>query len=308
MGKKIIFDTDIGGDCDDTGALAILHRACEAGLCELLCVTVSTVNPWSSACADAINRYYGRPVPIGKTERRPANEVPPEKYLKWYGKHVAEHFPNEYMPETGREPEDAVRLLRRTLSENRGEKITLVVVGSLVNLCDLLTSEADELSPLSGVELVREQVGLVSLMGGRFADEAHPTVNAEWNIFFDVESSRRSFELCPVPIAVSHFDVGDQIKTGAVLIERERENPVAEAYEVHSHGNRSSWDPISAFYAVYGTADAFEDTRRGFVCVDEAGVTTFTAGDGLHCLIDCPDPALGARRLDEAMLGIFRKR
>ena len=28
---KIIFDTDIGGDCDDTGALAMLHHLCDMG-------------------------------------------------------------------------------------------------------------------------------------------------------------------------------------------------------------------------------------------------------------------------------------
>ena len=27
--KKLIFDTDIGGDCDDTGALAIVHSCFE---------------------------------------------------------------------------------------------------------------------------------------------------------------------------------------------------------------------------------------------------------------------------------------
>ena len=37
--KQIIFDTDIGGDCDDAGALAILHEAQNAGKAELLAVT-----------------------------------------------------------------------------------------------------------------------------------------------------------------------------------------------------------------------------------------------------------------------------
>ena len=36
---KIIFDTDIGGDCDDAGALALIHRLCDKGEAELLAVT-----------------------------------------------------------------------------------------------------------------------------------------------------------------------------------------------------------------------------------------------------------------------------
>lgn len=34
--KKIIFDTDIGGDCDDAGALALLHECERAGRAELI--------------------------------------------------------------------------------------------------------------------------------------------------------------------------------------------------------------------------------------------------------------------------------
>jgi len=33
---KIIFDTDIGGDADDLGALAMLHNYVKRGDCELL--------------------------------------------------------------------------------------------------------------------------------------------------------------------------------------------------------------------------------------------------------------------------------
>ena len=31
MAKKVIFDTDIGGDCDDAGALALIHSLCNMG-------------------------------------------------------------------------------------------------------------------------------------------------------------------------------------------------------------------------------------------------------------------------------------
>ena len=40
---KIIFDTDIGGDCDDAGTLAMLHRLCDKGEAELLAVTAKLV-------------------------------------------------------------------------------------------------------------------------------------------------------------------------------------------------------------------------------------------------------------------------
>ena len=36
---RIIYDTDLGGDCDDAGTLAMLHRLCDLGEAELLAVT-----------------------------------------------------------------------------------------------------------------------------------------------------------------------------------------------------------------------------------------------------------------------------
>ena len=72
--KKVIFDTDIGGDCDDAGALAIIHRAEQRGLVKLLAVTVSTGDPWAPACADAINRYYGHATPVGACAKAPVGD------------------------------------------------------------------------------------------------------------------------------------------------------------------------------------------------------------------------------------------
>ena len=45
--EKIIFDTDIGGDCDDTGSLAIVHECERAGKAKLLAVTLSTASPYA---------------------------------------------------------------------------------------------------------------------------------------------------------------------------------------------------------------------------------------------------------------------
>ena len=43
---KIIFDTDIGWDCDDAGTLAMLHRLCDKGEAELLAVTHCFATPY----------------------------------------------------------------------------------------------------------------------------------------------------------------------------------------------------------------------------------------------------------------------
>ena len=306
--KKIIFDTDIGGDCDDAGALAIIHKAIAGGSARLLAVTVSTRDPWAVACADAINRYYGNIVPMGLCERAPAGDPTMAEFTERYGKHIAENFENNYlqrptecsMQQSFAYPEKAVALMRRLLDSNQGGKITLVVVGSCLNLASLIESGADQTSPLTGRELIASQVDRVVLMGGLFAENATP----EYNIKTDIPSAKIVFEKCPVPIAVSHFDVGLRLMSGGRLVEEAPENPAAEAYRFHVGGKRHSWDPIAAFYAVYGCAGVFSDHRVGRVTVDDQGVTHFEENEsGMHRLIDCENLVLAEEELDTAMCG-----
>lgn len=307
--KKIIFDTDIGGDCDDTGALAILHECARAGKAKLLAVTLSTASPYAAGCADAVDRWYGNEVPVGQTDIPPPGED--EAFFESsYGRHIAETYENAYRP-NGRRPESAVRLLRRLLAENTGEKITLVVVGCCVNLAALLQSPGDEISPLSGRELAEKALEAVSLMGCFFPDEEVPEVwfgdykmEAECNIKVDVEGARTVFDECPVPVFVAHYLVGWHLHTGGILIEKDRKNPVAESYFVHSHGNRESWDLVAAYCAVFGGDGIFTFSRAGRVTIDERGVSAFTEReDGKHRLVECPSFPAAERRLDEILLG-----
>ena len=59
--KNIILDTDIGPDCDDVAALAVLNLLADRGLCRILGVSHCTSNPYGAGMIDVINRYYGRP-------------------------------------------------------------------------------------------------------------------------------------------------------------------------------------------------------------------------------------------------------
>ncbi|MCG8384357.1 MAG: hypothetical protein MJA30_02350, partial [Cytophagales bacterium] len=64
--QQIIFDTDMATDCDDAGALAMLHALQDKGECELLGVMVNDPDKDASGAVDVINTYYGRgSIPIG---------------------------------------------------------------------------------------------------------------------------------------------------------------------------------------------------------------------------------------------------
>jgi hypothetical protein len=58
---SVILDTDAGGDCDDIGALFLLHGAVERGEVKLLATMGCTSSKSIAPCLDSINRWFGRP-------------------------------------------------------------------------------------------------------------------------------------------------------------------------------------------------------------------------------------------------------
>src|SRR3546814_19991491 len=55
---KIIVDTDMHTDCDDAGALAVLHALADRGECEILAIMSSTKDPYAAPTVAAINTYF----------------------------------------------------------------------------------------------------------------------------------------------------------------------------------------------------------------------------------------------------------
>ena len=193
---KIIFDTDIGGDCDDAGALALLHSLCEKGEAELLAVTGCYATPYLAGGIDAINTHYGRRVPVGILHDRFDPRDRTEGY-NGYDKSVAEHFPHSF-PDWRQVP-DSVRLIRQKLEEAADGEITLVATGPLTTLGRLVLSGPDEVSPLSGKELIEKKIRRTVVMGGRFFGTwpfefgygiNTPHVTAEWNIYADIPAAQ----------------------------------------------------------------------------------------------------------------------
>lgn len=238
--RKFILDTDIGPDCDDCGALTILDRFHRAGLCELLAVTHCTSDLFGVDVIAAINGWYGVDVPIGQTTREGFLAEPG---LTKYTKPVSELYRKNHAPAVY---EPALGLLRRMLAEHRD--VTLVFIGPLNNMGDLLLSGADEVSPLTGEELVRQSVREVIVMGGNFENFAH----GEYNIACDVPAAQVMTEKCAVPIVYCGFEAGEHVMTGATLEQCAEDYPVRLAYKSYLGGGfvRNSWDLVTVYYAV----------------------------------------------------------
>ena len=263
----LILDTDIGSDSDDVGAMMVLHRLRQAGECDLLAVTSSTSRKDSVAIIDVINRYYGADVPTGNVKGKKCSEGGTHGM---YSRAVAFAYGSRYIKE---EPENAVTVLRRALAAAK-DKVRLVTIGSFANVAGLLKSCADEISPLSGAELVERKVSEMYSMAGNFKGVTNfygYEFVAECNVLLSLEDSIYVAENFPRPIVYSPFELGVKILTGEKLLTG-ADNPMKMAYYVHNAGPRESWDPVTAYMAVKGEGD-FVMKENVCVKVKENGAT-----------------------------------
>lgn len=291
--KKIIFDTDIGWDCDDAGALALIHSLCNKGEAELLAVTATYYHKYAAGCIDAINRYYGRIVPVGVNYSIVDTFVEadhPENTYVGYAKPICIEFPNSYKDGGA---EDSIRLMRKTLANQEDNSVTIVATGTLSCLEKLIKSDADDISGLSGTELIKEKVERTVVMGGRFkATWPMPIVErsvgelaAEYNIKGDVPAAQTVCENWPGELVFSSYEIGNYcITLKNVKYDEKAPNPVAYAYKLFTGKceGRESWDLTAAFYGIRPDYGYYNLHEFGKVSVSDDGITTWEKSDNFR--------------------------
>jgi inosine-uridine nucleoside N-ribohydrolase len=273
---KIILDVDLAEDVDDAGAMATLHTLANRGEAEILGILISSRNEWVGPCADAINTYYGRPdLPIGYQRghqygyRNPKD--PDRETTSKYAEPVARAFPHDLKRSS--DAPDAALLCRRLLAAQPDQGVTIVTVGFLTNLRNLLDSRPDEHSPMDGEALVKRKVKQWVCMGGIFPGGRFPDGGGEYNLMWDTVASVRAINDWPTPVVFSGFEIGAAIKVGARLKDTAESNPVRACYQ-HYNGlqNREAWDQTAVLYAVRGARDYWKLSEPG-LCLMRARVS-----------------------------------
>lgn len=310
----IIFDTDIGGDCDDAGALAMTHRLCDLGEAELIAVTGCYESPYVAGCIDAINTYYKRQVPVGVNYGTPA-------YPDTYTSKICNEFPSDYPAEkfgAAEGPEDAVKLIRRSLEAAEDMSITLVATGPLSTLARLVKSGADDISPLTGVELIARKVKRTVIMGGRFTGTwpmpimtGDPRYASEYNIRADIPAAKAVCDMWPGELVFSSFEIGLWTVTMREYTQKApKDDPVRRSYEIfeaipgNNEKGRQSWDHTAMLYAIRPDAGYYHLHPYGRISVDDEGVTEWHADDSARhtYLIPCADYEEVVRAIDSLVL------
>ena len=266
---RIIFDTDMHTDCDDAGALAVLHALADRGEAEIVACMVSTLDPWAAPTVDAINTYYDRPdVPIGGVKGAGVLRKSP------YTKAVATTFPHDVEP-SGSIP-DAVQLYRQLLEKEADAGVMIVTVGYLTNIQRLLSLPAAE-GRLSGGELARRKVKQWVCMGGNFI--GNPPRDdlrlGNVNFTYDKQAALDAIRGWPGTLVFAGREVcsvPSGLQLGASLARTPRENPVRAAYEAYFGGvakDRHVADLVTVLYAVRGLRDYWDLEERGVMRLRE---------------------------------------
>ena len=254
---KIILDTDIGDDIDDVYALALVATQPNV---QLLGVTTAWGQTRERAeLAAKFLKVIGRTdVPVYAGRRGDFQIRAQYGWAKGYTGHNLKS-------------EEAVAFLKRTVEQHPGE-ITLVAIGPLVNIGDLVTRYPD----------VKSKIKRIVIMGGsvHVGYNNQAPIIAEWNIKCDPAAARAVYN-SGVPLVMAGLEVTTMMQ---IDVERQKKlyacgTPLTDALSALTHLWGSPvptlYDPVAVAYAL-GEAHCDEEQRH--VTVTDDGLTQITEG------------------------------
>lgn len=262
--RLILVDTDIGGDCDDAGAMAVLFRLAREKQFPFA-VACCTPDPACAEVVGAVAGSRGVTLPsIGLAERTP---LPADDVFHVYDRPVAAEFRGRYPAVP---TEEALAFYLRVLRAAPDGGVVWVPIGPLHQLAGVWRCDP---------ELVSRKVSAVVCMGGIYGD-FDAIGHREYNLRAAPEATRTVFGEFPCPIICVGMELGLRIQSG--FAEKNPADPVNRCYEIHTKGKmlRPSWDPLTVLFAVEGEGKNFRISGPGINRIASDGSNFFT-----------PDPA-----------------
>ena len=293
-GKTLLLDTDIGPDCDDAGAIAVMAYLAKRYNVSVGAVVSCTSSPFGAPCAEALCSFAGLEVGVFAENKQPYLLTQPE--FRKYDRFIAEQFGKK------RNYTESTEAYRRTLAALPDGGAVIVAIGPFSTLAQLLISQPDEISPLSGRELLGRKVYAVVVMAGKYPR------GREWNLSVDPISANLFLNECPVPLIFSDFDVGYSVRCGFPTPPADAiNNPFWQAYrrfcgaENDKPQLNAGFDLTAVHFAFEGESEWFELSEPEMFEVREDGSNSFfQSADG-----DCR--RIVKRASDEALAAVYNQ-
>jgi inosine-uridine nucleoside N-ribohydrolase len=297
--STVIFDSDMGPDYDDVGAIAMLHTYADSGYIRIAATIASTNYEGVAAVFNVFNTYFKRPgIPIGVPKKNGKNL---RDWQHWTDTLIA-RYPHAIS--SNAQAFESVDLYRKVLASQPDKSITIITTGFFTNLSALLQSSPDQYSKFNGQQLVEKKVKqLVSMAGG------FPT-GKEFNVRVDSLASQFVFMHWPTPILLSGFEIGWKIRTGLPLINNNSilKSPVKDVFSLcipmakSDSAGRMSWDETAVLVAVKGYKPWY-DVEKGTMMVNNDGTNSWIAHGPKHeYLIEKLNPLEVGKLIDRLMM------
>ena len=278
MKKQIFIDTDMGSDCDDVAAVAILSHFNHLNRVEILGITHTCANLRAAEYLNMVCRFYHFDTEfLASAETGKGVGILHEDFLNKVldGFHCQKTLLGLH----------AVQLMRKQLA--KAKNATVLCIGPLNNMSNFLNSPPDEFSTLTGREMLEQNVSEVVVMGGIFNNKRYDfygeEFEKEYNICLDVQAAQNFISNCPCPITFVEFELGYQVKTFSKTVASEKETPIKRAYTLFGVKDRESWDVVAAIYSIFGENGYYRMSNSGECTVADDGKTVFTEKiDGKH--------------------------
>ena len=275
--RKVLINTDIGGDIDDALALAYLL---EQSNCEILGITTVNGYPIERAqIVSAICKVARKDIPIYPG-------LDPKAPNGWYCTPEGKRELVKWEHEKNFETDKAIDFLYETLKKYPNE-VDLIDLGSFSNTAALLTKYSDS------AELIKE----LHVMAGVFDEKINNSDKmpfANWNVWADPISAEIMFHSKIKSIKVYGLEITSQLTMSKEKLETTFTTPLLKC--VIDFGSFWLEDHIATFHDPLVATCVFNENiceyKRGFVKIDlktknekQYAMTTFEKTNKGNCLL-----------------------
>ncbi|MEO6923106.1 MAG: hypothetical protein ABI142_04720 [Bryocella sp.] len=274
---SVILDDDCSNDVDCVLTMPILFEMQHRGDVKVLAVMADSANPLTAPVFRIFAKQAGYPeMPIGANQtNEPSTALSVSNKSNeslWTKGLIARFAPSDNRTKYP----DCASLYRKTLVAVKDHSVAIAATGFPTCLNQLLATKADKISALSGADLVKQKVSLLSVMGGKYPSgkEWNFTSDAPgWNALFTMWTKQHGFP----PVYLNGFANGAHVIAAPTAGADPMTSPTQYALDLYHTTKRPMWDILSVMYAAWG---AQHDGKMWFT-VSKAGTVKVDAATGL---------------------------